>query len=482
MRNPEEFAKNKEVQSRGRFSWKLFRRIFAAFMALLLIASMALGYAAQIRFAQMNYVGTVLEHVAAVTADNTDYLNEDSLQRAWKILKYAVGKPKTYEEYEMYSSLAIARTDYAGAIPYMQGCIDLYPGQKDRGLAVLEMRLGSLYALCDDLDNAIASFDRAIELEPQLADAYLLRAQMLSLAGRQEAVVADIRSYDALAGDNPAIRAAIGGLYESAGDYESAVKCYSLGLEQSGGTDPDLLAARGRCRVLIQEMDTARQDFMDFFANGGQDPTGEYNLMLGLCQMEAGEYEKALNSFHNAVNAGYAQQALVYSQCVLCAYVLGDYETVITDGEKALEALNKPQQQEPDTTAAAEGLMSKEEIHHWMGLARMAGEDFQGARAEFLMIGDTAKAPEGVLYYLGLCSASLGENEAAIAYYNQSIAMEQMVSLCLYNRGVAYLQMEKLEEGLTDLITVLQRNDDADAATAAAMLLQELGIEVVFDS
>jgi len=144
--------------------------------------------------------------------------------------------------------------------------------------------------------------------------------------------------------------------------------------------------------------------------------------------------------------------------------------------------LNKPQQQEPDTTAAAEGLMSKEEIHHWMGLARMAGEDFQGARAEFLMIGDTAKAPEGVLYYLGLCSASLGENEAAIAYYNQSIAMEQMVSLCLYNRGVAYLQMEKLEEGLTDLITVLQRNDDADAATAAAMLLQELGIEVVFDS
>lgn len=461
---------------------KLWRRLLAAFMALVLIAAMFLGYAAQIRFGQLQYVGTVLEHAASVTADNTEYLSESTLKRAWNILRYAVGKPKTYDEFEMYASLAIARQDYAGAIPYMQGCIDQYPGGSPREEAVLHMRLGSLYALSDDVENAITSFDRAIETEPALADAYLLRAQMLSLAGRQEAVVADIRSYDALVGDNPAIRVAVGGLYESAGEYESAAACYTLGLEQSGGTDPELLAARGRCRVLIQEMDGARRDFIDFFANGGQDPTGEYNLMLGLCRMEAEEYQQALNSFHNALNAGYAQQALVYSQCVLCAYIIGDYETVITDGEKALEALNQPSQQEPDTPAIVDGRMSKEELHHWIGLARMAGEDFEGAKAEFMMIEDLAKAPEGVLYYLGLCCASLGENEEAISHYTNSIEQQQMISLCMYNRGVSYLQLEKLEEGLTDLITVLQRNDDADATAAAAALLQELDVNLVYDT
>jgi len=470
------------LQAEKKLPKKLWRRLLAAFMALVLIAAMFLGYAAQIRFGQLQYVGTVLEHAASVTADNTEYLSESTLKRAWNILRYAVGKPKTYDEFEMYASLAIARQDYAGAIPYMQGCIDQYPGGSPREEAVLHMRLGSLYALSDDVENAITSFGRAIETEPALADAYLLRAQMLSLAGRQEAVVADIRSYDALVGDNPAIRVAVGGLYESAGEYESAAACYTLGLEQSGGTDPELLAARGRCLVLTENLGAARQDFIDFFANGGQDPTGEYNLMLGLCRMEAEEYQQALNSFHNALNAGYAQQALVYSQCVLCAYIIGDYETVITDGEKALEALNQPSQQEPDTPAIVDGRMSKEELHHWIGLARMAGEDFEGAKAEFMMIEDLAKAPEGVLYYLGLCSASLGENEEAISHYTNSIEQQQMISLCMYNRGVSYLQLEKLEEGLTDLITVLQRNDDADATAAAAALLQELDVNLVYDT
>lgn len=481
MENPEQVIQDKSQQSKTRFSWKLYRRLLAVFMAVVLILSMVLGYAAQIRFGQLQYLGTVLEHAAAVTAENTGYLSESTLKRAWNILKYAVGKPKTYDEYDMYASLAIARTEYDEAIPYMQGCIDRYPGENPRDLAMLHMRLGSLYALCDDIENSVVCFDKAVQTEPNLADAYLLRAQMNSLLGNQELAVEDIRRYDALAGDAPAIRAAVGSLYESAGDYESAVACYTLGLEQSGGTDPDLLAARGRCQVLLQKMDAARQDFVEFFANGGTDPTGEYNLMLGLCQMEEGKYSLARNSFRNALNVGYGQTALIYSQCVLCDYIIGDYASVIEDGEKALEAMTKPQQL-PDTGALTEGIMSAEELHHWIGLAKMAGEDFEGAREEFLKIQDFSKSPAGVPYYLGLCCSTLGHNEEAVTHYTRSIEDQQMVSLALYNRGVSYLQLQKTEEGLTDLITVLQRNDDPDASSAAAALLQELGVNVVFES
>ena len=481
MKNAE-WLGNEDIQEpKKRNMRKLWRRILAAVMAVVLIAGMFLGYAAQIRFAQLNYVGTVLEHVAAVTADTTGYLNESNLKRAWKILKYAVGKPHTYDEYDMYASLAIARTEYQEAIPYMQGCIDQYPGDSPREIAVLYMRLGSLYALCDDVESAAQCFDQAVQTDGTLADAYLLRAQMNSLLGNQELVIGDIRTYDDLVGEEPSIRAAIGSLYESAGDYENAIECYTLGLEQSGGTDPELLASRGRCYVLTQNMGSAQKDLRNFFANGGQDPTGEYNLMLGLCFMEAGEYSQALDAFHNSLNAGYAQPALVYSQCVLCAYILGDYEMVISDGEKALEALSKPQQAS-ETELVQEGLMSAEEVHHWMGLARMAGEDYQGAKTEFLKIEDLDKAPVGVCYYLGLCCSTLGENEAAITHYTQSIEKQQMVSLSQYNRGVSYLQLQKLEEGLTDLVTVLQRNDDADASSAAAALLEQLGVNVVFDS
>lgn len=461
---------------------KLWRRIIAAFMAFILIAGLLLGYAAQIRFAQLNYLGTVLEHAAAVTADNTGYLSESGLKRAWQILRYAVGKPRSYDEFEMYTSLAIARTEYAEAIPYMLGCIEKYPGESPRGLAVLYLRLGSLYALSDDVENAITAFEQAVETDDTLADAYLLRAQMNSLAGRKDTVAEDLRRYDQLTGEDPALAASMASLYESAGDYENAVRCYSEAITYSGESQPELMAARARCNILQQEMDAAKQDLITFFAEGGADTTGEYNLMLGLCRMDDGEFELALRAFHNSLNAGYAQKALVYSQCVLCAYIIGDYAAVIADGEKALEELTKPDQQTPDALAAAvEGMMSEEELHHWIGLAKMAGEDFEGAKTEFLAIRDPDKAPEGIFYYLGLCCASLGEYAQAITHYSESIAKNQMISLSTYNRGVSYLQLNMLEEGLTDLVVVLQRNDDADATSSAAALLKDLGVEVVFD-
>lgn len=466
-------------KSRG----KLWNRILAGCMALLLIASMAMGWAVQIRFVQMEYLGTVLEHAAAITQENTGYLSESSLKRAWNILRYAVGKPKSFDDYEMYASLAIARKEYGEAIQYMQGCIDLYSGESRWEHGILYLRLGSLYALTEDSRSAIASFDKALELAPGMADAYLLRAQMYAVLNDMDRAVADIRRYDELAGDDPAIRVSIGTLYESAGEYENAVACYTAGLEQGASVDPELLASRARCNLLLGNMASAKKDLERFFAEGGTDSTGERNAMLGTCCMEAEEYERAVRSFHNALTAGYSQKALLYCQCVLCAYITGDYDTVITDGEKALKAMKEtvdPQSTLPES--GIEGLMSEGELHQWIGLAKMAKEDFAGAREQFLAIEELGEAPEGVLYYLGLCSASLGDNEEAVAYYSQSIERDELTSLCYYNRGVSYLQMEKMEEGLNDLIAVVQRNDDADATAAAEQLLGELGIKVVVEN
>lgn len=283
---------------------KLWKRILAGCMAFLLIASMAMSWAVQIRFEQMEYLGTVLEHAAAVTEENTEYLSESSLKRAWNILRYAVGKPKSFDDYEMYASLAIARKEYGEAIQYMQGCIDLYSGESQNALGVLYLRLGSLYALTEDSQSAITSFDKALELVPGLADAYLLRAQMYAILDDMDQAVADIRHYEELAGDDPAIRASIGTLYESAGEYENAVACYTVGIEQATSVDPELLASRARCYLLLGKTAEAKKDLDRFFAEGGTDPTGERNAMLGTCCMEAEEYERATTVFTSNVTFG----------------------------------------------------------------------------------------------------------------------------------------------------------------------------------
>ena len=128
-------------------SGHLVRRLLALTMALALVLSMYLGLRAQIRFSGLNYVGQISEYAARVTAENTGYLSENTLDRAWTILRATIRRPRTYEDYEMYASIAIAREDYAGAAEYLQGCIDTYRGDDAEELATLHLRQASVYVL-----------------------------------------------------------------------------------------------------------------------------------------------------------------------------------------------------------------------------------------------------------------------------------------------------------------------------------------------
>ena len=87
---------------------------------------------------------------------------------------------------------AFAREDYETAVPYMRGCVDTYDGGDNKELAMLNLRLASLYVLQEDYTAGVEALDRAIELDGTLAAAWFLRAELQLTLGDAAAAVEDL--------------------------------------------------------------------------------------------------------------------------------------------------------------------------------------------------------------------------------------------------------------------------------------------------
>ena len=135
------------------------------------------------------------------------------------------------------------------------------------------------------------------------------------------AAVEDLGVYRTLESSDAVILASLGSLYETTGDLEAAVECYSAGLADQRSYSVDLLCDRARCLVLLGRLDEARQDLDSYFARDGEDPDGEAAAMLAVCRMNDEDYAGAYEMFHRALRDGYATPYLLYSQSVLCAYL-----------------------------------------------------------------------------------------------------------------------------------------------------------------
>ena len=437
---------------------RIWIRLSAGLLALVFVLSMYLTLRAQIRFSGLNFIGQVSEYAARVTEDNTGYLSQSTLDRAWTILRATVRRPRTYSDYEMYSSLAIAREDYAAAIPYLQGCIDTYDGGDDAELAVLYLRLASLHVLEKDYDGALPLLDTATGLDPTLAAAYFLRAEMRLTTGDSAGAVEDLGTYRTLDGSDPLILVSLADLYESTGDYKAAVECYTAGITDEKVYSVDMLAGRARCYVLLGEMDRAETDLETYFSRNGTDPDGEAAAMLAVCRMNREDYSGACEMFHRAIRDGYANPYILYGQSVLCAYMSGDYPLAVQDGEKAIQGA---EEQGEDSA----------ELHFWVGLAHLVMQEYPQAGEHFSRAAEQNGSLKDLSYYRGVSALAQEETEEAIGHFTRSVELGESLTASLYDRAICYLALERYEEAKADLLQVIERNDDPSLTAQAQELM-----------
>lgn len=433
-------------------------RVLALAVALVLAGGVYLTTQARIRFSRLNYVGQVAEYAANLTADETDYLTRGRLDRAWRILKTTIRKPKTYDDYELYASIAIAREDYGNAAKYLEGCIDTYDKPGVRDLAVLQLRLASLYVLQGNYADALTRLDEAVRTDPELAAAYFLRAQMHMALDDTDAAVADMRTYQDLPGSDPLILASLGGLYESCGEYTRAIDCYTMGIENKETYDVELYKDRARCRILSEDIRGAKQDLDTYFGLDGRDEKGEAAALLAMCRMDAQDYAGAYEMFHRAVEDGYETPYLLYSQATLCAYLAEDYSGAAMDGLEAIRGMDE----------AGE---NSGEVHYWVALAYLIQENYGLCRTHLEQAQRLQPQMSDIPYYMGVCAMAQGENEDAIGYFTESLEKGENTEMSLYDRAVCLLQEGLLEEAAADLTQLKAQTKDAELTAQADELL-----------
>ncbi len=441
-----------EKESTNRY--RPLMRILAVVLTVCILLSTYLSIMTQVRYEQIQYVNTILELASNITAENTGYLTASRVDRAITFLKTLIRKPHTYEQFEQFASLYIAREDYANAIDYMQKGLDVYNPDDVQGVAQLNLRIGCLYVLTVKYKEAISYFDEAIRLMPDLADAYVLRAQMTYELGDTEGAIADMNRYAELSGDSPAIQSSLGLLYESIGDLTHAHECYTVAIDTQETPDADLYYSRARCCTLLEDTEGACRDLEQYFTLGGTDEDGSAAAMLCYYRGSGGDYAGALEMGDRAIKKGYSDPASVYSQCVLYAYCAEDYTAAVGYARSAIEL----------------GI-NDAEMYQWAAVCEMSLGEYDTAAKDFQSAMLANPRLTDARYNLAVCLMAQEKYVEAKYWYTASIDAQENITASLYARGVCCFMTDDEVNGTADLLEVIERNDDDEIVAEAKALL-----------
>lgn len=140
------------------------------------------------------------------------------------------------------------------------------------------LALGVARTQLKDTEAALTALDKAIELHPEFALAYLERAYARQMAGDPKQSPLALADYDAAIKLNPRLIYAWfnkGNLYYAAGDYTSALDCYNQALK----TDPQFAEALFNRGITYLRMGNKTQAFADLSKAGELGIMPSYNLL-----------------------------------------------------------------------------------------------------------------------------------------------------------------------------------------------------------
>ncbi len=435
----------------------LWRSLIAVILAVILILNTVLMVRTRVVFNSGEYSGENSEYAAVVTEENTAYLKKSLLARAQSMLGVILHKPKTYEEYEAAAEIAIANEKYGEAVTLLTNCIDQHEGDPS-DLARLYLRLGSLYILTEEYEKAVTELSMAIKLNPEESQAYMLRAQMYEELGESAKAADDVRAYEKIEGEDPAILTSLGSVYENAAEYDSAIECYTIGIETESAFSPHLYVDRARCYMLKEDRDleAAMADLEKYMEITEEDEGGEAAAMLGMCRMQKEDYKGAAKMLRRAIKDGYEDAAVLRNQLVMCLYAAEDYKGAVKEGLKAIEAGDSP------------------ELEYWTGMAYFAQKQYEDAQKHFAKAESMGQAISDLSYNQGVCAMALEQFEEAEKYFTASIKKNENAAASYYNRAICRLSMNELEGARSDLLEVAGRDDAGELAKEAKGLLEQL--------
>ena len=268
----------------------------------------------------------------------------------------------------------------------------------------LLLRLGLLFAVGQDYENAITSSEKLLDIKPDLHEAWVARGVALSALGRKEEAV---QSYDKALDINPDYHEAWynrGIALSDLGRKEEAIQSYDKAVD----INPDyheawynrgvVLSALGRKEEAVQSYDKALDINPDYHAWCAR----------GIALSDLGRKEEAIQSFDKAVDIKPDYHEAWYNRGVVLS-ALGRKEETIQSYDKAVDI-------KPDLHEA------------W--------------------------------YNRGRALSALGRKEEAIQSFDRSLQIQPDYANAYYNKACCYGLQEKIDLAIETLQQAITLDSD----------------------
>ena len=336
---------------------------------------------------------------------------------------------------------AINAEDYETANTYLDICfVYCDPQTNPEMYADLLLKRACIYSIRERDDLALLLLDASLQVQPDLANAYLVRTQIYAAQNDVDAAVENLEKYIDLTKET-ALYETVAQLQEAKGDLKAAQAAYDKYVQGAGADVPEAGFQSGLYRMQAGRFEEAVAAFEAYAEDETYGAGAKYNI--GVCKMNLADYAGAVAEFTACEEKGGTFEGLFYNRGI-CRMMSDDWEGAAADFEKSIE-------KEPYA----------DDARYNLAICRMQLEDYEKAIALFTEVigdGENAEAQtedravnEGAWYYRGICRAATGDLEGALADYTVCIDRGYELAQSYYQRAQIYGAMGDTEKQNSDL-------------------------------
>ena len=357
---------------------------------------------------------------------------------------------------------AINAEDYETAKEYLNVCFAYCdPVSNPTMYADLLLKRACIDVIEEKNDMALLQLDAALRVQPDLADAYLVRTQVYAAQGDVDAAIENLEKYIELTEDT-SLYETVAQLNEAKGDIEAAQAAYDKYVEGAGSEVEEAGFQNGLYKMQAGKLEEAIAAFEAYAEDETYGAGAAYNI--GICKMNLGDYAGAIEAFNTCEAKGGEFEGLYYNRGV-CNLLSEQWEAAAADFTKSIES-------EPYV----------DDARYNLAICQMQQEDYETAVATFTeLIGDgeaeeqteveeeqteveeeqtevgeeqtevESVVNDGAYYYRAVCHAALGNLEAALADYTTCIDHGYELAQTYYQRAQIYAAQGDTEAQNADL-------------------------------